>query len=202
MRRKDMMTRTIVAWNLALLAAGCGPAVVNTTTKSTASIAPLPDRATIVIIQPTTAFQSVNILDAQGQLLGQLNGPSRTAVRVPPGSVRLYAIPEKQAEWGDRIDGTVQPGFIYYATISLRRGGLAFRALNPQSRDDRWANRDAYMGKVPAVEMDPNKSPEAIRQIGDPAPMLKKVDAFIEGLDAAHRDERTIRPGDGLRTAQ
>jgi hypothetical protein len=194
-----MMFPFIAAATLALIAAGCGPAVVNTTTKSTASVAAVPDRATIVIIQPTTGFQSVNILDAQGQLLGQLNGPSRTLIYVPPGPVRLYAIPEKQADWGDRIDGAVQAGLIYYATISLRYGGVAFRALNPQSRDNRWAHRDAYMIKTPAVEMDPSKAPDAIRQIGDPIPMLKKVDAFIERLDSAHRAERTIRTEDGLK---
>lgn len=67
----------------------------------------MPDQATIVIIQPTTRFHSVNILDARGQLLGQLNDRSRTVIHVPPGAVRLYAIVENRAEFGDRIEGEV-----------------------------------------------------------------------------------------------
>ncbi|HZI40167.1 MAG TPA: hypothetical protein VFD67_00645 [Gemmatimonadaceae bacterium] len=192
----------VIGMLLGLLAGGCGPAVVNTTRPSPAMATPAPDRVAIIIIQPTTAFQSVSILDAQGQLLGQLNGRSRTVVYVPPGPVRLYAIPEKQADWGDRVDGEVQGGLVYYATISLRFGGLAFRTLNPQSRDNRWANRELYMANTPAVEMDSSKVPEAVRQIGDPVPMLRKIDAFVERLDDAHRAERSIKPGDGLAAAQ
>src|SRR5438552_6683771 len=158
---------TLIVAMLAALAAGCGPAVLNTTRQSAASITPAADRAAVVVIQPTTGFQSVNLFDAQGRLLGQLNGRARTVIYVPPGPVRIYAIPEKQAEWGDRIDGDVQGGLVYFATISLRFGGLAFRALNPQSPDNRWANREAYVAKTPAIEMDPSKVPEAIRQIGD-----------------------------------
>jgi hypothetical protein len=57
-----------------------------------------------------------------------------------PGAARLYAIPESRLT-GDRTDGTVQAGRVYYATISVRYVGVAFRALNPRSRDNRWALR-------------------------------------------------------------
>src|SRR5690349_19940816 len=106
--------------------------------------------------------------------------------------MRLYAIPEKQADWGERVDGEVQGGLVYYATISLRFGGVAFRALNPQSRDNRWANRELYMANTPAVEMDSRKLPEAVRRIADAMTMLRKIDAFVERLDDAHRAQRSI----------
>src|SRR5437868_2514541 len=77
-------------------------------------------------------------------------------------------------------------------------GGLAFRALNPRSLDGRWAQRDAYIAGTPLIEMDPTKVPIVIRQIGDPAPLLQKIDAKIEKLGPAHRAERTIEPQDGL----
>jgi hypothetical protein len=192
------LASVVTAAAVGLISTACAPAVQNITTPSAASVAAIPDQATIVIVQPTTAFQSVNILDARGQLLGQLNQRSRTVVRVPPGPVRFYAIPEKRADWGDRIDGTVLAGRIYYATISVRRGGMSFLALTPRSRDNRWAQREQYVARTPMVEVDPSKVAIAIREIGDPAPMLQKIDAHIEALGAAHRAERVIEPADGL----
>ena len=185
---------------LGLIAVGCGPVVQYITVPSTASGTPPSDQANIVLMQPTTRF-NVNILDARGQLVAQLNDRSRTIVRVPPGPIRLYSIIGNVAEAADRIEGTVQAGRTYYATLSVRGGGfggLAFRALNPRSLDNRWAQRDAYIARTPLIEMDPTKVPIVIRQIGDPAPLLQKIDAKIEKLGPAHRAERTIEPEDGL----
>ena len=185
---------------LGLIAVGCGPVVQYITVPSTASVTPSSDQANIILMQPTTRF-NVNILDARGELVAQLNGRSRTIVRLPPGPIRLYAIIGNFAEAADRIEGTVQAGRTYYATLSVRGGGfggLAFRALNPRSLDDRWAQRDAYVAGNPLIEMDPTKVPIVIRQIGDPAPLLQKIDAKIEKLGPAHRAERTIEPEDGL----
>jgi hypothetical protein len=185
---------------LALIAVGCGPTAQSITMPSTASFTPTPDQASIIIVQPNTRFR-VNILDGQGRLVAQVNDRSRTVVRVPPGPVRLYAIIGNVAEAGDRIEGTVRAGRTYYATLSVRGGGfggLAFRALNPRSHDNRWEQRDAYIAKTPLIEMDPTRVPIAMGQIGDTAPLLKKIDANIEKLSPAHRTERTIEPEDGL----
>jgi hypothetical protein len=167
---------------------------------STASVAPASDQANIIIVQPTTRLQ-LNILDGDGRLVAQINDRSRAVVRVPPGPVRLYAIPGAVAEAGDRIEGTVLAGRTYYATISVRAGGyggVAFRALNPRSLDDRWAQRHAYIEKTPLIEMDSARIPIAVRSIGDPVPLLRKVDAKVDRLSAAHRAERTIEAQDGL----
>ena len=153
-----------------LIAVGCGPVVQYITVPSKASVTPPSEQANIVLMQPTTRF-NVNILDARGELVAQLNGRSRTIVRLPPGPIRLYAIIGTFAEAADRIEGTVQAGRTYCATLSVRVGGfggLAFRALNPRSLDDRWAQRDAYVAGNPLIEMDPPKVPIVIRQIGDP----------------------------------
>jgi hypothetical protein len=143
----------------------------------------------------------LNILDGHGRLVAQLNDRSRAIVRVPPGPIHLYAIVGNVAEAADRIEGTVQAGRTYYATLGVRGGGfggLAFRALNRRSLDDRWALRDTYISKTPLIEMDPKKIAVATRQIGDPAPLLQKIDAQIEKLSSAHRAERMIEPEDGL----
>ena len=98
--------------------------------------------ATIVVVQPTTHFQSVSILDGRGQLVGQLNDRSHTVFQVAPGPVRLYALVENKANMADRIDGTVQPGRVYFVTVSLRWGGVSFLALNQRSPDGRWNQKD------------------------------------------------------------
>jgi hypothetical protein len=194
--------RTVVAIMAAALEVtlvGCGQ-TQNITVPSAASVTPVPDQANIIIVQPTTRLQ-LNILDGQGRLVAQLNERSRTVVRVPPGPVRLYAIPGAVAEAGDRIEGTVRAGRTYYATLSVRGGGyggVAFRALNPRSHDNRWAQRDSFMANTPLIEMDPSKVANAMRGIGDPVPLLQKVDAKVDKLGAAHRAERTIDPEDGL----
>ena len=108
---------------LGLIAVGCGPVVQYITVPSTASVTPSSDQANIILMQPTTRF-NVNILDARGELVAQLNGRSRTIVRLPPGPIRLYAIIGNFAEAADRIEGTVQAGRTYYATLSVRGGGF------------------------------------------------------------------------------
>ena len=64
---------------LGLIAVGCGPVVQYITVPSTASVTPSSDQANIILMQPTTRF-NVNILDARGELVAQLNGRSRTIV--------------------------------------------------------------------------------------------------------------------------
>jgi len=177
---------------------GCGPAVQNISVKSPAAVAAVPDQATIVIVQPTTMFSPLNILDARGGLLGQLDARSHTVVHVPAGPVRLYAVLEKAAKTADRIDGTVEAGRIYYASVSMRWGGVSFLALNTRSPDARWSKKDQYLSRTARVQMDPQRVALARSELGDPAPVLEKADAFVAKLDAAHRAERTIHAEDGI----
>lgn len=179
------------------LAIGCGPAVHNITVRSAAHIARDPGSATIVVVQPTTHFQSLSLLDANGQLVGMIHDRSSTILHVPAGPVRLYAIVERNDGWGDRIEGTVEAGHVYFATISLRWGGVSFLALNRRSRDDRWSQLDEYLQVAPLVEMDPAGIPLARRELGDTAPFLRTMDRYADGLDAEHHDEHVIRPDDG-----
>lgn len=194
----ERRTSAVAIMTLALAAAACGPPIRPITVPAPDNpSAAVPDQATIVIVQPTTDVRVVNILDATGRLVGQLNYQSQTAVRIPPGPVRLYATAERQPSFGDRITGTVLAGKVYFATISVRYGGLRFLALKPSSRDDRWSHREQYLRR-PAVVMDPARIPEATAALGDAAEMLKGADRFADRLEGAQRDERTIAPEDGL----
>ncbi len=183
---------------LVLACVGCGPNVRNATIPSSTPIAAVPDMATIVVVQPRTRFQSVNLLDPNGALLGQLNDRSHTVLRVPEGDVRIYAIPEDQGEWGDRIEGNVLAGRIYYATLSFRWGGLNFLALNPRSNDNRWAEREGFLSSTPLVELDPAVVPLALTDLGDPMPLIAEAEERYQELDEEHRAEHVLSPEDGL----
>lgn len=193
---RTSMTVSFLA--LALVAVGCGPAVHDITMPSRSSIGPSPTEATIVVVQPSTRFGSVNFLDPAGRLLGQLSDRSHTIIRVPPGHVRLYAMVERDSRLGDRIEGDVEAGRIYFATLSMRWGGINFLALNPRSADDRWSHRDEYLQRTPFVEMDPGRVELALGEIGDAVPLIERIDHQTERMDAAHIDERTILAGDGI----
>jgi hypothetical protein len=197
-RVKKILGLATVALFAGIASAGCGPAVQNITVATPGTVAAVPDQATIVIVQPTTHFQSVGILDARGQLIAQLNDRSHTVIQVPAGPVRLYALVENKAGWADRLEGTVVAGKIYYATVGLRWGGVAFLALNMRSPDARWAQKDAYVASTPRVQMDLQKVSLAAGQIGDPAAVFKSADAFNEKLDPPHRAERLIQAEDGI----
>jgi hypothetical protein len=188
-------------WWLAValaVAAGCGPAVHNITMPSRSEISASPTEATIVVVQPSTRFGSVNLLDPGGRLVGQLSDRSHTLVRVPPGPLRLYAMVERDPRLGDRIDGQVEAGRIYFATISMRWGGINFLALNPRSHDDRWTHRDEYVSGTPFVEMDPEQLSLALGEIGDAAPLIERIDRQTERMDPAHLEERTVLATDGI----
>lgn len=182
----------------AACSSACAPAVQNITVKSSAPIATTPDLATIVVIQPTTHFAWLSILDAKGTVLGQLHDRSYTAFQLPPGPFQLYAVVEKSAVMADRIEGTVEAGRTYFATIGYRYAGVAFRALNPRSLDNRWSQREEFLANTPHVQMDVQKVPTVQAQLGDPKPILTAADEYVAKLDEAHRAERTVLAADGL----
>lgn len=198
MTLRTSITALAFLLTFAAAAVGCGPAVHNITIRSEASVSADASSATLVIVQPTTHYGSVNILDAQGGLRGQLSDRSHTILHVEPGEVRLYAIPERQGSWGDRIVGTVEAGRVYYATIGMRWGGVTFLALNPRSPDERWSHRDEYLANTPNVVMDPDQVALAVQEIGDAARLIEQVDRTVDRMDEAHLAERTIQPGDGI----
>jgi hypothetical protein len=107
------------------LAAGCGPVVENITIRSAGVIVADPHAATFVVIQPESDLHSVNLVDGHGLLVGQLDGRSHTVVRLPEGPTLLYAVLDNRTETADRIEGTLIPGRVYYATVGSRPGGVA-----------------------------------------------------------------------------
>jgi hypothetical protein len=186
--------------------AGCSVTVDRITRPAVGTVGVEQGRATIVIVQPNIPMRDVNVLDSSGQLVGQITGLSRTTIRVPAGSLRLYALRDDLGWTGDRIDGEAQAGKTYYATIggssgwakTGKWGGLRFMALTPRSGNNRWAGREQYLASTPAVEMDPARIAAAQRQLGDTTKLMREIDSFADGLSGQNRVDRTILAADGL----
>jgi hypothetical protein len=182
---------------IALGVLGCEPAVHNITVASPGTIAPDAHKVTVVVVQPVTRLRSVSLLDGRGQLVGQLDDRSHTVVHVPEGPTVLYAVLENRAETADRIEGTLVPGRIYYATVHERAGGVALLALNPRSPGGRWSHRDEYLRTTPRVQMDRERITRAVNEIGDPEPIINAAESYVAGLDPAARAEHEIAETDG-----
>jgi len=174
--------------------AACGNMIPNATVASASSIAPAAGEATIVFVQPTKPYL-IHVLDAKGQLVGQLYTKSHTAIHVPPGPVRLYCF--VQGLQADRLDGNVEAGKVYFASASYFNE-FSCVALNPRSNDNRWALKDQWVRGTPNLALDSQKLPEATRVLGDPMVYMRRADARVDGMDAPHRAERTIQPNDCL----
>ena len=182
---------------MVLGAASCEPAVHNITVTSPGKIAARDDKVTVVVIQPSTHLRSIGLLDGRGQLVGQLHDRSHTVIHVPEGPTVLYAVLENRPETADRIEGTLVPGRVYYATVSERPGGVALLTLNPRSPNDRWKHKDEYLRATPRVQMAPEKVTRLANEIGDPDPIIRAAEAYVAGLDAAARVEHEIAETDG-----
>jgi hypothetical protein len=180
-----------------LLAGACEPAFHDITVASPGKIEPAAGKATVVVVQPSTRLRTIALLDGHGQLVGQLGERSHTVVRLPEGPTVLYAVLENQAETADRIEGTLVPGRVYYATVAERPGGVALLALNPRSPDGRWSHRDEYLRTTTRVQMDPQKVVRAANELGDPEAILRAAEVYVAGLDAAGKAEREIAETDG-----
>jgi hypothetical protein len=180
------------------LVGACAPAVQNITVATAGTIAAAPDVVTIVVLQPTTRLHSVELVDGRGQLVGQLDDRSQTVVHVPEGPTVLYAVLENRADTVDRVEGTLVPGRVYYATVDERPGGVALSVLSPRRIDGAWEHRADDLAHTRRVQMDPQRIGRAVNELGDTAPILQAGDARAASLDPAQVAARTFQESDGL----
>jgi hypothetical protein len=196
--RRAPAVRWLTALAASWLATGCGTAKYDDITIETpCTIGPPTDGVTVVIIQPTARFRSVDIFDGRGQLVGQLRERSHTVVHVPEGPTVLYAALGNDAGTADRLEGTLVAGRVYYATVGPRPGGVALLALNPRSPDGRWSHKGEYLATTKGVQMDPRLVTRAVNELGDPTAILAAGDAYVAKLDAAALAEHSIQETDG-----
>jgi hypothetical protein len=139
------------------------------------------------------------LVNGDGQVLGQSQFKTHTVLAVPAGPITLYAMPGGLAQKnGERIDGEVRAGHLYYVTIGYRfPTGFAVRKLTPESRDNRWQSLSTHLGS-PRVVFSESALPffeEQVRpELGE---SFRRIDERRASHNKANIEERTIRPDDG-----
>ncbi|HEX4404598.1 MAG TPA: hypothetical protein VH560_07210 [Polyangia bacterium] len=188
----------LLAMSAMLGAGACAPGVQNITVATPGPITSAPDVVTIVVLQPTTRLHTVELVDGRGQLVGQLDGHAQTVVHVPEGPTVLYAVLENRADTVDRVEGTLVPGRVYYATVSEREGGVALLVLSPRRVDGAWEHKNEDLSRTPRVQMDPQRIGRAVNELGDTGPIIQAGEARAAALDPAQIAARTFQESDGL----
>jgi hypothetical protein len=184
---------------LAAFLAGCAPAFEAITVKTSAGpIAADAEKATVVVVQPTSRLRAVSLFDGRGQLVGQLDDRSHTVLRLSEGPTQLYAVLSNEAETADRIEGTLLAGRVYYATVGSREGGVELLTLNPRSPDGRWSHKGEYLASTPRLEMDRDKIVRTMNELGDTAALMRAAEARVAKLDAPSAAEHSIQESDGF----
>lgn len=191
-------TRVLIA-----LFATCWLASCATTTAavvkvpSPGAIVPDPHKATIVVIQPSSRLRAVNLIDGHGRLVAQLDDRSHTVVRVTEGPTLLYAVVENRPDTADRLEGTLMSGYVYYATVSERSGGVALVALTPRSPEGRWGHKSEYLAHTPRLELDPESIGRTVNELGNVVPIMEAADARVATMSSAEQAERQYQESDG-----
>jgi hypothetical protein len=188
---------TVIAALASCFAAGCAPTVAVIAIKSPGPISPDPHKATIVVIQPASNLRAVNLIDGHGRLLAQLDDRSHTVVRVSEGPTLLYAVLENRPDTADRIEGTLLSGYVYYATVSARTGGVSLVTLTPRSPEGRWEHKSEYLAHTPRVELDPDTIGRTVNDLGNVLPIMETADARVTTMSSAEQAERQYQESDG-----
>jgi hypothetical protein len=153
--------------------------------------------AATLVVGNVMNWKVVNLLDDKGRLIGQLTGRSSTVLRLPAGPMKLYVVPEKEASWGDRLEGTLAAGRVYYAEVSMRWGGVAVQVDSERLNPERWAKRARYAQDLAPVKIDKSRIGEVVEDLGDTAAILRVVDGTVAGFEPEWRRHRTFRDDDG-----
>jgi hypothetical protein len=158
--------------------------------------APAADAATI-ILSNGMGYKALNFLDGDGKVVAQLSGRAYTVIKQPAGPVKLYMVPEKKGDWGERVDGTVEAGKVYWLIVGMRWGGAMLTVLSERTNADAWKDRKNWVNGVDNQELDTAQLSGLTQDIGDPKALLVQVDAVMKGYDAAQMKDRTVQPSDG-----
>jgi hypothetical protein len=199
-------TKTTYAMGMLALASaltvlGCGVHAIDpcrcTAVAAAATLTPQPGSALVIVMHPGHTAGSVNVLDEQGQPLGAVAQAELVALNVAPGTHAFYvnmggAAYARNGNFNDMAEITVEAGHTYYLTATTNP--VAIRTITPASRDDRWTQRQTWLGSCHAVEYIP--SPESGRYFGDTQQMVATARQRFDRYDEAHHAEHVASPAD------
>ncbi len=146
----------------------------------------------ILIVSNVGRLAPVNLFDEKGEVVGQLDGRTFTVLHHAPGAFRLYSLPDRNTGLGDRDEGTVEAGKVYYLQQFLHMELIAERI----DKDD-WAERKDNERKLDQVSLDAARLPTLKLELGDVPSLIKEIDDKVDHMGADDKAKREVQPSDG-----
>jgi hypothetical protein len=171
------MVRTLMV--LGVVLAACAPST-KVVAQPLRALELGPATSATLVIGNFGGWRAVNLVDEDGRVLGQLAGRSVIAIPRPPGSFKLYAVPERDGAKGDRIEGSVEAGQVYYVSVGLRYGGAAMTRSTPFDRS------------LDAVSIDAAGRDALTAELGNTHALTAQIDETVGRFDEAGRLARHI----------
>ncbi len=190
-----MKTAFVVA--AALFVSACAPATRMIIKPGTREQPVADPAAATLVVGNISNWKVLNLLDETGKVVGQLTGRSHTILKRPGGTMKLFAIPEKEAAWGDRVEGTIENGRVYYVKIGMRFGGAAVTVLSERTDKDEWPNRKTYIDDLDRVNMDAVLLDGLTADMGNTDKLMADVEKGVAGWEPADKTARTFEAADG-----
>lgn len=179
------------------LLAACAPAtrLIAAPTAKQAVVAP--SDSALLVVSNVMRWPVLNLLDDKGEVVGQLTTRSFTTIRRPAGPFRMYVVPENKGVWGDRVDGTLEAGKVYYIQVAMRWGGASMEVVAQRLDPGEWANRRDNEKNLDQVALDPANVGQLKQDLGDVGALIKDVDGVYDHLEAGDKAKRSVQAGDG-----
>jgi hypothetical protein len=144
-----------------------------------------PVHSATIVIGNFGGWRAVNLLDEDGRVVGQLSGRSAIALPHASGAFKLYAVPERDGGRGDRIEGVVEEGQVYYVNVGIRYGGVSMTRSEP------------FDGSLDAVTLDSTGAEALTAELGDTRALTTQIDGTVDRFDAERRLARRIDVAQG-----
>jgi hypothetical protein len=192
--RRHMRTLTLHAL-AAVFAAGCGMQVQNYTHNvDRGRPGATAETAVLVIARRGGIGEMITLMDANGNVIGQLYHDAWVRIPLLPGRHRIYAITAR-FETGSLVDVEAQPGRVYHAAIPRMR---AMVAIAPR-HTDRWENRWTWIDGGREVELDTTQMSllEAELPLEFRRAVIANTDAAFASLAAQEQQDYVLGAGDG-----
>jgi len=181
---------------VAMLLPGC-KSVPYVTKDGAAPATPSPNQATIVVAQSYT-YPQINLIDAQGKVLGQVGPLQYTVFSVPAGDFKMAAFPGNKVDYGDRVAGTVEANKVYYFVVAFRMGGITLQTITPRNDKEEWNNRKTYVRDLAPVSVEGGRAAEVEAALGDErGKFFGQIDSEVNGWTDEEKKNRRVEPADG-----
>jgi len=162
-------------------------------------IAPRGDAATVVFVRPSSFGAALHptILDERGTFLGDAEASSHFIVNVPPGE-HMFIV---WAENTGPIRATLLPGRVYFVEVAIKPGALQARAhlLAIAPDTEQWPKlRDWIADTRPIIADHQAGQAYLSERHDDVSERIRRAREAFGEMDEGERNDRTLRPNDGI----